>query len=52
VLRDYLKDQSCLGFLLRQFEDENGNQTVKRLSLPGNERLIAQAINRINEAQL
>ena len=54
-LQDYLKDDRSYEWLLEQFEeeDEEGEITkeVSALKLPGDEELIAKAINKINESQ-
>ena len=49
LLKDYLRDKASHDFLLRQFEDENGNPTIKRLAITSDARLIAKAINNVNQ---
>jgi hypothetical protein len=50
-LKNYLKNKYSYNLLLSQFEEQDKDPIVEKLNLPGDEKLIARAINKINESK-
>lgn len=52
LVEDWIKSDAIQDWLLGALEDEQEQRPVEKLIIPGHERLIARAINRINHSPL